>query len=86
MIFHREQPDQTAYLNNGAVTNMTDDSYLELLSTVDMNAVRPLPYGEMPRPLWGYMHRVLDEHELAVEAAVSCDRKTLLQAFLASCY
>ncbi|MHC4887199.1 MAG: family 4 glycosyl hydrolase, partial [Planctomycetota bacterium] len=71
-------------LNNGAVTNMTDDSYLELLSTVDMNAVRPLPYGEMPRPLWGYMHRVLDEHELAVEAAVSCDRKTLLQSFLAS--
>jgi alpha-galactosidase/6-phospho-beta-glucosidase family protein len=30
------------------------------------------------------MHRVLDEHELAVEAAVTCDRKTLLKAFLAS--
>ena len=71
-------------LNNGAVTNMTDDSYLELLCTVDMNGVRPLPFGEMPRPLWGYMHRVLDEHELAVEAAVTCDRKTLLKAFLAS--
>ncbi|MDE0839474.1 MAG: glycoside hydrolase family 4 [Kiritimatiellae bacterium] len=70
--------------NDGAVTNMTDDAYLELLSTVDMNGVRALPYGEIPRPLWGFMHRVLDEHELAVEAAVTCDRKTLLKAFLAS--
>lgn len=70
--------------NDGAVTNMTDDAYLELLSTVDMNGVRPLPYGDIPRPLWGFMHRVLDEHELAVEAAVTCDRKTLLKAFLAS--
>ena len=71
-------------LNAGAVTNMTDDAYLELLSHVDMNGVRPLPYGEMPRPLLGYMQRILDEHELAVEAAVSCDRKTLLKSFLAS--
>ena len=38
----------------------------------------------MPRPLLGYLHRVLDEHELAVEAAVSCDRSTLRRAFLAS--
>jgi len=28
-------------LNNGAVTNMTDDSYLELLSTVDMKRAEP---------------------------------------------
>ncbi|HWL53413.1 MAG TPA: hypothetical protein VNQ90_13330 [Chthoniobacteraceae bacterium] len=70
--------------NGGAVTNMADDAYLELPSLVDMNRVRPLPFGEMPRPLLGYLHRVLDEHELAVEAAVTCDRKVLLQAFLAS--
>jgi len=71
-------------LNNGAVTNMVDDAYLELKSVVDMHAVRPLPFGEMPRPLWGFVQRVLDEHELAVEAATTYRRKTLLQAFLAS--
>ena len=70
--------------NNGAVPNMTDDAFLELPCVVDMDSVRPLPFGPMPRPLLGYMQRVLDEHELAVEAAVTCDRKILRQAFLAS--
>ena len=70
--------------NNGAVSNMTDDAFLELPCVVDMNRVRPLPFGPMPRPLLGYLQRVLDEHELAVEAAVTCDRHILRQAFLAS--
>jgi alpha-galactosidase len=70
--------------NGGAVTNMTDDAFLELPCVVDMNAVRPLPFGDMPRPILGYTQRVLDEHELAVEAAVTCDRRVLRNAFLAS--
>lgn len=70
--------------NGGAVSNMTDDAYLELPCVVDLNGVYPLPFGEMPRPLIGYFQRVLDEHELAVEAAVTCSRATLRQAFLAS--
>ena len=70
--------------NNGAVPNMTDDAFLELPCEVDMNDVRPLPFGDMPRPLLGYLQRVLDEHELAVEAASTCDRATLRKAFLAS--
>ena len=70
--------------NGGAVPNMTDDAFLELPCDVNMNDVRPLPFGPMPRPLTGYLQRVLDEHELAVEAAFTHDRKTLRQAFLAS--
>ncbi len=70
--------------NNGAVSNMPADAYLELPSLVDMNAIRPLAFGEIPRPLSGFMHRVLDEHELAVEAAVTCDRNILRKALLAS--
>ncbi len=70
--------------NNGAVPNMQDDAYVEIPCVVDMNGVRPLPFGPIPRPVYGFMQRVLDEHELAVEAAVTFDRKTLLQAFLAS--
>ena len=70
--------------NRGAVTNMTDDAYLELLCVADMNDVKPLPFGPMPRPILGFCQRVLDEHELAVEAAVTCDRKVLRQALLAS--
>ncbi len=70
--------------NNGAVSNMQDDAFLELLSDVSLNEVRPLPYGPMTRPLLGMFQRVLDEHELAVEAAVTGDRQTLLKAFVAS--
>jgi alpha-galactosidase len=70
--------------NGGAVPNMASDAFLELLCDVNMNQVRPLPFGPMPRPLTGYLQRVLDEHELAVEAAITHDRKTLRQAFLAS--
>jgi len=35
----------------------------------------------MPRPILGYIQRVLDEHELAVEAALTCDRSVLRRAF-----
>ncbi|MBF0246084.1 MAG: glycoside hydrolase family 4, partial [Planctomycetes bacterium] len=70
--------------NGGAVSNMVADAYLELPCVVNMNEVRPLPFGKFPRPLLGFIQRVLDEHELAVEAAVSCDRATLLKAFLTS--
>lgn len=70
--------------NNGAVTNLTDDAYVEVPCRPDMNGVHPLPFGPLPRPLLGYIQRVLDEHELAVQAAMTCDRKVLRQAFLAS--
>ena len=70
--------------NRGAVTNMNDDAFVEIPCVVDMNEVSPLPFGEMPRPLLGFMQRVLDEHELAVEAAVTYDRDLLRKAFLAS--
>jgi alpha-galactosidase len=70
--------------NAGAVPNMPADAFLELPCLVDRHEVQPLPFGPMPRPLLGFMQRVLDEHELAVEAAVTCNRATLLQAFLAS--
>lgn len=70
--------------NGGAVTNMPDDAYLELPCLIDMNRVQPLPFGAMPRPILGFLHRVLDEHELAVEAAMTCDRMKLKQAYLAS--
>ncbi len=70
--------------NRGAVDNMPDDAYLEIPCRIDRDRVRPLPFGSIPAPLRGYMQRVLDEHELAVDAALSCDRATLRKAFLAS--
>ena len=70
--------------NKGVITNLTDDAYVEVPCIVDMNRIMPLPFGPLPRPILGYVQRILDEHELAVEAAATCDRRILLQSFLAS--
>lgn len=66
--------------NQGAVPNMPEDAFLELMRDVDMNGFKARPVGDMPRGLLGLQLQVLDTHELTVEAAVSCDRELLLRA------
>lgn len=69
-------------LNKGAVTNMNDDAFLELLCEVDMNGVKPLPVGEMPRGIRGMQELVLDTHELTAEAVIEGSREKLRRAML----
>ena len=66
--------------NCSAVPNMADDAFLELRSELDMNGPRPLPAVPLPYGVLGLTRQVLDTHELAVEAAVSCDRRILYRA------
>lgn len=66
--------------NRGAVTNMPSDAFLELRCDLDLNGPRPQPFGPMPRGLLALQMLVLDTHELTAEAAVTCDRRTLLRA------
>ena len=66
--------------NKGAVKNMPDDAFLELECEIDMNGPKPKPFGIMPRGLLGLEMQVLDTHELTAEAAVTCERSTLLKA------
>jgi len=68
--------------NNGAVTNMADDAFLELCCDIDMDGPRPQPVGEMPRGLRGMQELVLDTHELTAEAVATCDRRLLRRAML----
>lgn len=68
--------------NRGAVTNMSDDAFLELLCDVDMQGVKPRPVGEMPRGLRGMQEVVLDTHELTAEAVVRCDYELLRRAMM----
>jgi alpha-galactosidase len=66
--------------NRGAVSNMDDDAFFELLGDVDMDGPRPLPVGEFPRGLRALTQQVLETHELTAEAAVNCDRAALRRA------
>jgi alpha-galactosidase len=68
--------------NRGAVTNMSDDAFLELLCDVTMDGVRPRPVGAMPRGLRGMQEVVLDTHELTAEAVVRGDYSLLRRAMM----
>lgn len=61
---------------------MNDDAFLELLCEVDMNGVKPLPVGEMPRGIRGMQELVLDTHELTAEAVIEGSREKLRRAML----
>ncbi len=68
--------------NNGAVANMQDDAFLEVLCDVSMDDITPRAVREAPVGLRGLWQQVLDSHELTVGAAVTCDRAILRRAIL----
>lgn len=67
--------------NQGAVPNMPDDAFLEIMCDANMDTVTPRPVGEAPVGLRGLWQQVLDTHELTAQAAVNCDRDLLYRAF-----
>lgn len=68
--------------NQGAVSNMNDDAFLELLCDNDMNGPLPHAVGEMPRGIRGMQEVVLDTHELTAEAIVKGDYGLLRRAMM----
>lgn len=66
--------------NQGAVANMPEDAFLELERNIDINGFKAKPLGDMPTGLRALQMQVLDTHELTAEAAVTCNRATLLKA------
>lgn len=68
--------------NNGAVTNMNDDSFLELQCDVSMDGIKTLPVGEMPRGIRGMEEQVLDTHELTAEAIAKGSYSLLRRAMM----
>lgn len=68
--------------NRGAVPNMGDDAFLELLCDIDMDGPVPRPVGDMPRGLLGQQQVILDTHELTAEAVAKCDYSLLRRAML----
>lgn len=69
-------------LNKGAVTNMADDAFLELLCDATMDGIKPRPVGDMPRGLRSSMEQILDTHELTAEAAATFSHVALRKAMI----
>lgn len=68
--------------NRGAVTNMADDAFLEILCDVTMDGPKPRHVGEMPRGIRGMQELILDTHELTAEAIVKQDFTLLRRAMM----
>jgi len=82
MVGNLGKPFYINTLNQGAITNMADDAFLELLCDIDMNGPRPSPVGEMPRGIRAMQEIILDTHELTAETVAKCDHTLLRRAML----
>jgi alpha-galactosidase/6-phospho-beta-glucosidase family protein len=69
--------------NNGAVGNLPDDAFLELLCDLDMKkGPKPRKHGEFPTGLRSLQMQVLETHELTADAIVKRDKDLLVRALL----
>ena len=83
MVGNMGRPFYINTYNRGAVSNMADDAFLELLCDVDMNGPVPRKLDvTMPRGLRGMQESVLDTHELTAEAIVKGDYSLLRRALM----
>ena len=69
-------------LNRGTIRNLPDDVFVETPAIVDASGIRPVAIGDLPAPLAAFNRRDIDQMELTVEAAVTGDRKRVLQAMM----
>ena len=69
-------------LNDGAIGNMGNDRFMELLCDVDASGPKTVSVGDVPAGLRGLWAQVLDAHELAAEAAVTGQHNLLRRAML----
>ncbi|NLC69091.1 MAG: glycoside hydrolase family 4 [Clostridiaceae bacterium] len=82
MVAGLNKPFYINTFNNGAVTNMSNDAFLELCCDVTMEGIKPHPVGDMPRGIRGMEELVLDTHELTAEAVAECSYEKLRRAML----
>ena len=76
------QPFYINTFNRGAVGNLPDDAFLELLCDVDRDGPRPRPVGDMPLGIRGLTQQILDTHELTAEAVARGDYALLRRALM----
>ncbi|MEX0887168.1 MAG: hypothetical protein WD009_12100 [Phycisphaeraceae bacterium] len=69
-------------LNRGTIANLPADVFIEAPGVVDASGLRALSIGDLPPQLAPFNRRDIDQTELTVEAAVTGDRRRVMQAML----
>jgi alpha-galactosidase/6-phospho-beta-glucosidase family protein len=68
--------------NSGQVTNLPEGTITECIGIADANGVHPRDHVTVPSVLGEYLRRINASQELTVEAALTGDRTTVLEAML----
>lgn len=69
--------------NQGTVRCLPDDAVIETGCIVNAAGITPLPQPNLPKQVWGLVCAVKNYEQLAIEAAMTGDRATLLAAMVA---
>lgn len=66
--------------NDGKISNLPDDTIVEVYGRFGKDKVDIKPVGDLPRGPLGLTHATIDEQELALEASMTGDYNTLVRA------
>ncbi|MGE5549682.1 MAG: alpha-galactosidase [Bacteroidota bacterium] len=69
-------------MNKGLITNLPEFSAVEVACLVDRNGVQPCHYGALPTHLAALCRSNINVHQLAVEAVLNKDRKSVYWALM----
>ena len=70
--------------NRGAVARLPDDAVVEVPARIDRDGAHPLPQAPLAPELLGLVQHAKAYERLAIEAALSGDRRVALRALLAN--
>lgn len=68
--------------NRGAIPNLPSDAIVETPGVISAMGISPLQMAPLPEAIAGFLRKQVAVQELAVEAAVTGDRKVALQAMM----
>jgi alpha-galactosidase len=80
--YDRRQVYSANLPNRGTVSNLPKDAILEVPAVTTQEGMAPLPIGEIPVPIAAVLLRRLGAVEAAVEAALTENRKTMVEAMI----
>lgn len=66
--------------NEGRIPNLPDDALVEIYGTFGRDGVDVPVIGDLPRGPWGITCQIIDEQELALEAAMTGNFKTVVKS------
>ncbi|HYF79630.1 MAG TPA: 6-phospho-beta-glucosidase [Symbiobacteriaceae bacterium] len=69
--------------NQGTVRFLPDNAVIEAACIVNSAGIKPVAIGEVPNAVWGLVSAVKNYEQLAVDAAMTGDRRTALLALMA---